>query len=82
MHVTTMEELQKLMMQELHRQLQSNFPQATTQNAKAWWSLTGGGRLQGSDRKGEILSQPRMGWYIYSKNIKKVTFPCQLLAVF
>ena len=33
----------------------------------------GGGRLLGSDRKGEILSQPRMGWYIYSKNIMKVT---------
>ena len=41
----------------------------------------GGGRLLGSDRKGEILSQPRMGWYIYSKNIMKVTLPCQLLVV-
>ena len=29
---------------------QSNLPLATTQNAKAWWSPTGGGRSRGSGR--------------------------------
>ena len=44
-----------------------------------------GGRLrevfayEGRTARAKFLSQPRMGWYIYSKKIRKVTFPSQLL---
>ena len=31
--------------------------------------------------RAKFLSQPRMGWYIYSKKIMKVTFSYQLLVV-
>ena len=38
-----------------YNHIQSNLPQATIQNAKnAEWSLTGGGRLQESNRRGSL----------------------------
>ena len=46
-----------------------------------------GGRLrevfayEGRTARTKFLSQPRMGWYIYSKKIMKVTSPYQLLVV-
>ena len=46
-----------------------------------------GGRLrevftyEGRTARAKFLSQPRMGWYIYSRKIMKVTFSYQLLVV-
>ena len=46
-----------------------------------------GGRLQevfaykGRTARAKFLGHSRMGWYIYSKKITKVTFPYQLLIV-
>ena len=47
----------------------------TTQNAKAWWLFTGGGRSQESDRKGEMFNLVWSGVFILKLNNESLLSP-------
>ena len=61
---------------------------ATTQNAKAWWSLVGGGHLhtmyESQTTRVKFFRQHGMEWYVYnnSKKIMKVCFPLPITGSF